>query len=148
MTDPALNARVAQAIQKDRLALGLTKRQASEAAGVTYMTYRMAEKGAGVRDTTYAAIERAFKRPPGTYLAIHNGAPDPATDTTADTPPAPDVTGTDFELNVNDSREVRIFAITDLSEDERIWHIRQMRHRDAQRQNGQHGTPFKRSTGT
>ncbi|MET8747216.1 helix-turn-helix transcriptional regulator [Streptomyces sp. NPDC004728] len=147
MTDPAVNPRVAQAIQNDRLALGLTKRQASEAAGVTYMTYRMAEKGAGVRDTTYASIERAFKRPPGTYLAIRNGAPNSTTDPTVDTPPAPDVTDTAFELNVNDSREVRIFAITDLSEEERIWHIRQMRHRDAQRRADQHATPIQRTTG-
>ncbi|MEU8834831.1 MULTISPECIES: helix-turn-helix domain-containing protein [unclassified Streptomyces] len=145
MADPAVNECVARAIREDRLALGLTKRQASEAADVTYMTYRQAEKGAGVRDTTYAAIERAFNRPPGRYRAIREGAPPSTPNVSTDTPPT--VSTADFELDINDSREVRIFAITDLPEEERIWHILQMRHRDAQRRSGQHITSIEHKAG-
>ncbi|WP_165987682.1 helix-turn-helix transcriptional regulator [Streptomyces sp. YIM 98790] len=133
-------ARVAQTMKSDRLRRGWSKQQAADAAGITIVTYRQAEAGRSVRDTTYAAIERVFGRLPGTYQAIADGDEPAAAAAKADSVPATVTEGDDvrgFVLDVDDPREVRIFAITDLPESERIWHILQMRRRDRERRDSE-----------
>ncbi|SFC21462.1 Helix-turn-helix [Streptomyces aidingensis] len=146
-------------MKADRLRQGWSKQQAADAAGITIVTYRQAEAGRSVRDTTYAAIERVLGRLPGTYQAIADGdepaaAAEHGPGTGSAAVAAADggiedaASGRGFVLDVDDPREVRIFAITDLPESERIWHILQMRKRDRERRAAAESGDTREATGT
>lgn len=126
--------RLAAAVRDRRLELGWTKQQSAKEAGVTVVTYRQVETAQSVRDTTYAAIERAFGWPAGACMAILDEGPVRPPES-AGGEVATDSKG--FVLDIEDPREVRMFAITELPEGERIWHILQMRKRDAERRRQQ-----------
>lgn len=72
-------ARLAGFIRKRRLELGISARQAAEAAGIARNTWTAAEEGSRrTSETNYAAIERALRWAPGSISRIKTGeGPEP-----------------------------------------------------------------------
>lgn len=73
MTEAGGLRALGEAIRDTRLALGMTREEASRTAGISRITWRRAEDGQGVQDVKIAAIERTLGWAQGTGRRVLAG---------------------------------------------------------------------------
>lgn len=124
---PAPWRRLGRLLEEQR---GRIEPNAKKFAARTGLNYRLIYDIEHAARTNYrpaklAEVEHAYQWEPGSIQRVLDGGdPTPRTDT----PRLPD--SSEFVINMNDQRELQIWASTALSEEERMDFILQLRERD------------------